>query len=372
MRVAIRADGNREIAMGHIMRCLSIADAMKTKAEVVFVTAGRETEKLIADKGFQNEVLGTDYRDMESELPVLEAFLAAHPVQLILTDSYFVTKNYMEKLGKLAKTAYIDDLGQPVYPLTALVNYNVYAPELPYKAWYREAGLPLPAEILTGCAYAPLREEFRIGNRNGQGTHGRKHLNSGEKERAAEKETVTDVLITTGGGDMANAAGSLCRRLLAEMEEGRHKGIRYHVICGPFAESEKELREIASMHPQFILHKNVTNMSELMSECDVAVSAAGSTMYELCCMRLPAVCFYFAENQRQMAEYFDRETGIKSAGNVMEDREGVLERLLKRLADLERDGTLRERIRAQEARLVDGCGAVRLAERLLACAGYGE
>ena len=27
MNVIIRADGNREIAMGHMMRCLSIADA---------------------------------------------------------------------------------------------------------------------------------------------------------------------------------------------------------------------------------------------------------------------------------------------------------------------------------------------------------
>lgn len=350
MRVVIRADGNREIAMGHIMRCLSIADAMKAKAEVIFVTAGRETEELICGRGFRNVVLGTDYRSMESELPAWKAFLAEYPAQLILTDSYFVTRDYMEALGKLAKTAYIDDLGLPVYPLTALVNYNVYAPDLPYETWYHEAGMPLPAEILTGCAYAPLREEFRKGR------------------QSRKKETVTDVLITTGGGDMANAAGSLCRRLLAETETGAHKGIRYHVICGPFAESREELREIAAMHPQLILYENVTNMSELMSECDIAVSAAGSTMYELCSMRLPAVCFYFAENQRQMAEYFDRTTAIKSAGNITKDREGVLERLLKRLSELERDASLREQIRRQMAELTDGCGAVRLAEKLLACA----
>ena len=102
MRIIIRADGNREIAMGHIMRCLSIADVMKTKAEVVFVTAGRETEELIRGRGFRNVVFGTDYRDMESELPALGAFLAEYPAQLILTDSYFVTGNYMEALGKLS------------------------------------------------------------------------------------------------------------------------------------------------------------------------------------------------------------------------------------------------------------------------------
>lgn len=358
MRIIIRADGNREIALGHIMRCLSIADVMKTKAEVVFVTAGRETEELIRSRGFRNAVLGTDYRDMESELPALEAFLAEYPAQLILADSYFVTGNYMEALGKLAKTAYIDDLGRPVYPVTTLVNYNIYAPALPYETWYREAGLPLPAEILTGCQYAPLREEFRKRRRSGQEPYGK-------------EETVKDVLITTGGGDMANAAVSLCRRLLAEMQTGAHEGIRYHVICGPFAESREVLREIAAARPQFILHENVTNMSELMAKCDIAVSAAGSTMYELCSMRLPAVCFYFAENQRRMAECFDRTTEIKNAGNITEDREGVLKCLLERLSGLERDAALRERIRGQMAELTDGCGAVRLAEKLLACAGCG-
>lgn len=356
MRIVIRADGNREIAMGHIMRCLSVADVMKTKAEVVFVTAGGETEELIRGRGFRSVVLGTDYRDMESELPALSSFLAKYPAQLILADSYFVTGNYMEALAKLAKTAYIDDLGRPVYPVTALVNYNIYAPALPYETWYREAGLPFPVKLLTGCRYAPLREEFRRRQCGGQKPRG--------KEAA-----VTDVLITTGGGDMANAAAALCRRLLAEMQAGAHTGIRYHVICGPFAESRDELRRIAAAHPQFALHENVTSMSELMEKCDIAVSAAGSTMYELCSMRLPAVCFYFAENQRQMAECFDQTTEIKNAGNITEDREGVLKRLLERLSGLERDAALRERIRGQMAELTDGRGAVRLAEELLACAG---
>ena len=350
MRVIIRADGNKEIAMGHIMRCLSVADAMREAAEVIFVTAGSETKELIGERGFQNEVLGTDYRDMEGELSAFSHFLTEHPAQLILVDSYFVTERYMEALGKLTKTAYMDDMGQPVYPLTVLINYNIYAGELPYKRWYKEAGLTLPKELLTGCLYAPLRKEFRKGLCSRAG------------------EMVTDVLITTGGGDMANAAAAICRRLIGEIEAGEHKGVHYHIVCGPFAADRELLHALSAVHAQLVIHENVTNMSELMEKCDIAVSAAGSTMYELCSMRLPAVCFYFAENQRQMAEYFDKRTEIRNAGNILENREAVLERLLARLGELERDSALRERIRRQMSELTDGRGAVRLAEKLIACA----
>ena len=66
----IRADGNSVIGMGHIMRCLAIADAMEDKP--VFVTACEECGKLIQERGYRVSVLPTDYREMESELSDLE------------------------------------------------------------------------------------------------------------------------------------------------------------------------------------------------------------------------------------------------------------------------------------------------------------
>lgn len=80
MRVIIRADGNREIAMGHIMRCLSIGDALREeKAEVVFVTAGAETEELIRNRGYENYVLHTSFRHMEEELSAFWQYVQKFP-----------------------------------------------------------------------------------------------------------------------------------------------------------------------------------------------------------------------------------------------------------------------------------------------------
>lgn len=352
MRVMIRADGNREIAMGHMMRCLSIADALRqTGAEVVFVTAGAETKTLIADRGYVDFILGTSYRDMEAELPVFEKFYREFygeaGADLLLVDSYFVTKGYMDEIGRWARTVYIDDMGRPVYPVSVLINYNIYGHELPYRQWYGQGKMDLPEKCLLGCRYAPLRGEFQEGR------------------RSRIQSRVTDVLVTTGGGDLTGAAGKLCRRLEWEKEEGLHEGVRYHIICGPFSENRKVLKKIAEGNPEFVIHENVRSMSELMEKCDIAVSAAGSTMYELCSMGLPAVCFYFADNQRQMAECFARTTEVTNAGNMAAEEEKTLDRLLAALGRLEQDEALRGRIREQMSRLTDGKGAVRIAKALM-------
>ena len=348
MRVIIRADGNKEIAMGHIMRCLSIGEALKKAgAEVAFVTAGDDTKTLIEGRGFENHVLGTSFREMEEELPAFRKYFEKNPAQWIFVDSYFVTENYMKELAGWCKTVYLDDMGQPVYPVSILINYNIYGKKLPYESWYEQAGVKKPEKCLLGCGYAPLRAEFQQGLRS----------------RVQEK--VTDVLVTTGGGDAVNAAGGLCDRLAKEMEKGYHQGVRYHVVCGPFSEYKEELYALAKEHPAFVIHENVTRMSELMQACDLAVSATGSTMYELCSMQLPVVCFYFAENQRQMAECFGDTTEIVNAGNITADRDAVLTKLCENLCALEQDDKLRDRIRRQMSELTDGSGAARIAAELL-------
>lgn len=347
-RIVIRADGNRQIAMGHVMRCLSIADELRERgADVIFVTAGDETGELIRTRGYEDHVLHSDFAQMEQELPVLLDFLKEYRPDLILTDSYYVTDAYMEALRQICKTAYIDDLGQPVYPVDLLINYNIYGSELPYENYYEEKGIPLPERILTGCTYAPLRAEFRQGR------------------RSRIQKRVTDVLITTGGGDKANTSGRLCRKLLAERKRGSHAGIRYHVICGPFAQNRQELIEIASVDDAFVICDFVTNMSEFLANYDLAVSAGGSTMYELCSMGLPTVCFTFADNQRLQAECFDRTTEVKNAGNMTDHPEETIDRIAERLTQLEQDSALRQTVREQMLGLVDGRGAIRIAEALL-------
>lgn len=66
--IVFRADGNSEIGSGHVMRCLSIAEVARDLGEeCIFITSSDDMTSVIKGKSFDNIVLNTDYREMESE-----------------------------------------------------------------------------------------------------------------------------------------------------------------------------------------------------------------------------------------------------------------------------------------------------------------
>ena len=70
--IYFRADGNPQIGTGHIMRCLSLADAFRERViPAAFVTAEPYMRPLIQERGYECTVLGSTYDRMEEELPML-------------------------------------------------------------------------------------------------------------------------------------------------------------------------------------------------------------------------------------------------------------------------------------------------------------
>jgi len=56
MKTIFRADGSREIGLGHIVRCLTLANELKNRrldSETLFITKYEEGQKVIADKGYE-------------------------------------------------------------------------------------------------------------------------------------------------------------------------------------------------------------------------------------------------------------------------------------------------------------------------------
>ena len=382
----IRADGNRQIAMGHIMRCLTIAEALKRLGEkILFITADENPVNLIKARGFAVEVLHTRYDDMEAELSKLERVLteggeldgetaenragsgdrtAGKPK--ILVDSYFVTPRYLEKLRCFSQVILMDDEKKAVFPCDGLVNYSIYGKTLGYEQDY-----PGETALFLGLEYMPLGEQFR--------------------DCAYEvRDVVEDILFTTGGGDGFHAALHMAQRLVrkkaADAERGddedpdrqigggqrereftgSSKTPTWHIVCGPYHPDKEALERLADRYPFLRVHKNVTHMSRLMQTCDVAVSAAGSTLYELCSVGVPTVGFYFVENQRLNMETFGRATCVKNAGDFSEEPERVLDFIEKEVEVLCRERTLREKISRNMKTIVDGRGADRLAQGLCA------
>ena len=93
MELFIRTEANRTTAMGHMMRCLSIADAaVRSGISVTFIVAEEGSAEVPDEKGFETIVLGTAFDNLESELSLMKEIIEERAVSVLLVDSYFVTE----------------------------------------------------------------------------------------------------------------------------------------------------------------------------------------------------------------------------------------------------------------------------------------
>lgn len=360
----IRADGNSEIGMGHVMRCLSVAEAAADIAPAdlpVFITADEGCRAMIEDRGFQVIVLGTDYRDMMGELPLVEKVVQGGrdtAGAVLLVDSYQVCCAYYVALRKFVRVACFEDMGEP-YPVDLLINYNIYAPDLEknYGVTGPENHRTMakgryPEKALLGVRYMPLRKAFQ------------------EPAGYTVRDRVTDVIITTGGSDPYFATAAFVEALRGDATVAG-QGIRLHLVIGPFNRFADELKRRyqgagagSDGGVSITIHENVKDMRSLLLGGDVVISATGSTIYEVSSLGVPMIVFYFAENQRQGAEAVGRLTDIVNAGCFAQNGAAVAERVRAVLNRCIADKPYRELLHRQEKGLIDGKGARRIAEQL--------
>lgn len=322
------------------MRCLTIGEELADCGQqVLFLCADGQSAELVRQHGKRAVVLGTDYRDMESELPVWEKNLPAwtdggeaRPV--ILADSYYVTERYLEGLRRFGFVALMDDMGKKRWPADAVINYNAPADREHYRRLYGGTGTAL----LIGSAYTPVRRQFLR----------RKY----EVRRAAEA-----VLITTGGGDAENIAGKILHALYDEARE-------YHLVAGQFNPHFQALKRLEAAHENIHVHSNVTDMAGLMAAADIAVTAGGSTIYELAALGVPFICFSYAENQEPLTEYIGANGIAGYAGAYHRAPEETLAKMAVLFRKLLQEEPERRLYRKRERGLIDGQGAARLAAAL--------
>lgn len=334
----IRADANREIGTGHVMRCLSVAEELEKLGErVCFLSADENPVPLLQAKGKEYRILHSDYREPEKEQDILRRLFQEQGGDFFLADSYFVTGEYFRQVGEAMPTGYLDDKGRRDLPVDVLINYNIFA----------EAGLygdlPGNKRLLLGPRYAPLRQEFR--NRT---------------YRVREK--VCRVLVTTGGADKYNLAGRFLERALAGQKTA---GLMYDVISGAYNIHLEDLRKLESRYPNVKVLCNVENMAERMLESDIAVTAGGSTMYELSAVGVPILCFSFVDNQEEIVEGFLKRKLVCFGGNYLRQGEAVLREAAEKLGELVFDRELRSSVSARQRQIADGQGAVRIAGAVL-------
>lgn len=146
-------------------------------------------------------------------------------------------------------------------------------------------------------------------------------------------------------------------------KEDHHKKI--HLLAGRFYRVTEKIQEYIE-DGYVVLHQNVSNVADIMKQCDVAITPAGTTLFELSALGIPSVSFVFAENQEPDALYFSDKELVPYAGDFREDDAQVLKNIILAIKDFAKlDSADRIEHGEKLKKLVDGQGADRIAEVLL-------
>ncbi|MCM1161401.1 MAG: UDP-2,4-diacetamido-2,4,6-trideoxy-beta-L-altropyranose hydrolase [Roseburia sp.] len=333
----IRVDSNGIIGTGHLMRCLAIAGELKKSCQVVFLLADEMGTELLENEGFSYRCLESQWNQMEEEIDKICPLIKEEGAEVLLIDSYQVTRHYLKCVKELVKTVYIDDLHEFPYPCNILINYAVYAEDYDYEKTYQGTD----TKLLIGCGFAPLRQEF-----------------SALPEKIVNQQT-KNVLVLTGGTDSSHFALQFVQQIVGKEE---YKGMTFHIICGKYNQDIEQLRQLEKEKSHVQVYCNLFELGKFMRNADIAISAGGTTLYELAACGTPTIGYSLADNQLENLKSFADKGCLLSVGDI---RQGFpKEELLKRLGELA-DSKKRQELSHRMKQLVDGNGCRRLAEEIM-------
>ena len=341
----IRADSTTRMGSGHVMRCLALAQGWKELGgDATFLSCceGSALEKRVSASGFHFIPLERAHpapTDLESTLSLLEGTrLESTECNWLAIDGYHFDLEYQQAVRRAGyRLLVVDDTAcWPEYEADVLLNQNINAVDLSYVT---NAG----AELLLGPRYSLLRQEFRTW---------------AEWQRTVP-QLGRKVLVTMGGGDPDNVT----LRVLEALNRVDVPQLEAKVVVGPANPHHEILSQaVASSQIDIELLDNVTDMPGLMAWDDVAVSAAGSTCWELAFMGLPSILMVLADNQ------VENTAKLVEAG-VAESLGWASAASSKNISDaitgLLKDPKGRETFSELGRRLVDGRGCERVTTRLL-------
>lgn len=333
--IYVRVDANQFIGMGHLMRCLTVALALKKIGEkITFIISDIKCKEIIEQSGFETICLENDYSKKEEEVSTLIKLLVNNDISFILVDSYYVTNNYFSELKKISKVIYFDDLNTQCWDVNILINYNVYASKLDYSEYRTKDTV-----LLLGTQYAPLRDEFKKNN-----------ITKINKD-------VKNIFVSAGGADPEKITELIISKICSKWDN-----VQFHFVVGNLNSRIDNLKNMSKEN--VIIHINETNMSKLMCQCDIAISAAGTTLYELCACGIPTITYTLADNQFLAANEFDAKSIMLNVGDCRENKRFALD-LNDTIKQLVENTSLRKQMSEKMKKLVNGKGALEIAQNVI-------
>lgn len=320
MKVAFRVDAGTSIGAGHLSRCLTIANALKSqgRSKCFFILKAHEGDfsSMITGNGFEVEILplefipnyhSDDYKDWLGGTVINDAISSLNYLNKkgfksgdwLVVDHYGLDHEFEEFIAQHnLNIGVIDDLANRKHNCKFLVDQTCGRQEFEYKKWVNN-----DAALMTGQKFCMLRPEFLLSRPK-------------TLEKRAQFQKIENIFINFGSTDPTNVTVNIINTLNAIKFQTK---VNIVVAIGSNSLHLPEIRRCAEKFSGEInLVIDAENMSELMSGADVAIGAAGATTWERCALGLPTVIIKTAENQSTVINR-TLEFGVAVLHNLDED-----------------------------------------------------
>lgn len=332
MTILFRVDASEDIGTGHVMRCLVLADQLRAngiKSHFVCRAHAGNMMGIIEDKGHtvselsaskpgglfadNDKFLGDSW---EADAAAIVGLVGNKPISWIVVDHFSIDHRW-EAWVKNAlvgiKIMVIDGLANRPHQCDLLLD-QTYSK----KGISKWVGLlPDQCVLMVGPQYALLRPEFHAKNNISR-------VHSGELKR---------ILVSFGGIDKPNATDVIVKAILSLTDVP----VVVDVLLGAGNPSIARLRDRYVGNNKVKLHVQPANIANIMYDADLAITAGGTTVWELCASGVPMVIVSIADNQVQLAKDLDEYGNAIYLGGLVEQTGGFLKKQLKAFQE---DGTL--------------------------------
>lgn len=312
MKFVFRTDASIEIGSGHIMRCLTLATALKENGHsCIFLTREHKGNliSIIQEKGFKVKSLpleinnnssinhrlfhsnwlgATQQQDAQACIASLQDIMP----DWVVVDHYALDSEWEEQISLYCKNIFvIDDLVDRKHYCDVLLDQTLNRQSNDYK----DLVLPIKTQVLAGADFALLRPEF---------SHWREYSLARRKKTELNK-----ILVNLGGVDKDN----ITQQVLEELEKSDLVDkILVDVVMGASAPHRDKIEKFAQTTKLAVtVSVNVLNMAEKLANTDLAIGAAGGSSWERCCLGVPTLLLVLAENQNDIAIALDKQQVAK-------------------------------------------------------------
>lgn len=285
-KIIFRAEGYKELGLGHIYNCITLAFSM-IEHDVLLVVSEKSTEGI--DKIRETNL---PYKIIKHEGEINKIIEDFKP-DIWVNDCLDTTKEYIESLkAKIKRVITIEDLGTGIEVADAVIN-----------ALYKPVN---NKHVYSGYKYVCLRDEFQA-------------------ERPAKfSEKVKNILVMFGGTDPANLNKMLYDSILKFSK--KYKDIKFNFITGIGYDAEKN-GVITQKDKNIYVYPNVPRVTKYMKHADLAITSQGRTIFELAAMGVPSIVL--SQNKREQTHLFARlEHGFLNLGIGKEVDQNLIENTL--------------------------------------------